>query len=135
MIKTIALMTIVVLAGCDTSKPKAELPPLHPTTGKVVRNGQPAGAGSLQFDPEPALADVRVSAEVRKDGTFEVSTLHTPSGKKATGAPVGVYKATFMPALGDQATGAVAVPTPVTPGETYTIREGKNELTIEIGKK
>jgi hypothetical protein len=133
--RTIALMVIFAVAGCQDGKPKAELPPLHPTTGKVVRNGQPAGPGSLQLDPEPALTDVRVSAEVRPDGTFEVATLHTPSGKKAAGAPAGVYKATFMPALGDQATGAVAVPTPVTPGETYTIREGKNELTIEIGKK
>jgi hypothetical protein len=131
----IPILGLAVALGCDSGKPKGDLPPLHPTKGRVVRGGQPVSGGSLQLQPDPAVPNVTVTAEVKPDGTFEVQTLHTQSQKKAAGAPVGTYRATYMPALGDQTQGAGANPTPVSPAQTYTIKEGPNELTIELGKK
>lgn len=124
---------LAVISGCGESKPKGDLPPLHPTKGQVLRGGQSVAGGSLQFEADPPIADVTLSAEVKADGTFEVSTLHTQSQKKATGAPAGTYRVTYMPNYGDQTAGPNPMPNELK--EKVTIKEGPNDLTLELGKK
>jgi len=131
----IALLCLASLSGCkEGDKPKGDLPNLHPAKGKVLRGGQPVNGGSLRLEAEPSTPDILVSAEVKSDGTFELQTVHALSSKTGSGAPEGTYKATYTPALGDQAGGG-ANPIPVTPNQTYTIKAGQNELTIDLGGK
>lgn len=131
--RLIAALGLALLIGCTAGKPKGDLPPLHPAKGKVVRAGQPVAGGMVRFQPEPDIPDVVVNAEVKPDGTFELQTLHAVSQKKAGGAPAGTYRVTYYPNLGDQTQGPN--PAPVTPAQKYTITEGPNDLTVEVGKK
>jgi hypothetical protein len=123
-----AALGLIVVIGCQEAKPKGDLPPLHPAKGRVVRAGAPVAGGLIQFQTEPASPDLIVNAEVKPDGTFELQTLHALSQKKAPGAPVGIYKVTYMPPATDQNI------VPVTPAQTYPIQAGPNELTIDLGK-
>jgi hypothetical protein len=122
---------LVGLAGCSPDKPQGELPPLQPAMGTVVRGGKAAGPGLVQFRAEPDKPDLVVNGEVRADGTFELQTLHATSQKKGKGAPAGTYRVTYIPAATEQnqMVTPVEVPLPV------TIKDGPNELTVELGKK
>ena len=124
---------LVVLFGCDGSKPKGELPPLHPATGKVVRGGQPVTGGSLRLQADPEDPDVVVTAEVKPDGSFELQTMHAQSQKRGPGAPAGTYRVTYFPPMGDQTAGPT--PEPVEVRQPQTIQAGQNSLTIDLGKK
>jgi hypothetical protein len=130
----IVLVGLAVLAGCEDGKPKGDLPPLHPVTGKVVRGGQPVSGGLIQFFADPADPDLVINAEVGPDGSFELQTLHSVSQKKAKGAPAGSYKVNYTPPQGDQAQGG-AVGGMVALSERQTVKDGPNELTVELGKK
>ena len=124
------ILALIVLIGCQDSKPKGDLPPLHPAKGKVLSNGQPVSGGGVQLRTDPESPDLVVSAEVKADGTFELQTVHTISSKIGKGAPAGTYKVTYQPPLS-----ANAAPVPITPSQTQTIQAGNNELTVEVGKK
>lgn len=120
--------------ACSESKPKGDLPTLHPTTGTVSRGGSPLTAGQVRLKADPAkpeFTDLLINAEVGKDGTFTLQTIHALSMKKAPGVPAGTYKATFVPSLGDQQGNIVPIelPTPV------TITAGNNELKLELPSK
>jgi hypothetical protein len=123
------LAGLCLLVGCAGDKPHGDLPPMHHAHGKVIHNGMPVAGGHIQFQAEPATPDLIVNAEVRPDGTFELQTLHALSQKKAIGAPAGTYRVTYMPPATDQNI------VPVIPTETFVIKEGLNELTIDLGKK
>ena len=124
---------LAALAGCDGGKPKGELPPLHPATGKVVRGGQPVNGGLVRFFADPEDPDVVVNAEVKADGSFELQTMHAQSQKRGTGAPAGTYRVTYFPPSGDQTAGPT--PEPVEVAQRQTIQAGSNSLTIEVGKR
>ena len=130
---TLALGLIVALGCTDGTRPKGDLPALHPAKGKVVRNGQPVSGGLVRFFSQPDDPDLVVNSEVGPDGTFELQTLHAQSQKKAKGAPVGTYQVTYYPPAGDQTQGPS--PEPVSPSQPQTIQAGNNDLTVEIGKK
>ena len=124
----------LALFGCAEAKPQGDLPALHPA--KVTRGGSPVAGGLLQFRAEPArpeAADLIVNAELAKDGTFVLQTIHAVSMKKAVGAPAGTYRVTHMPAITaeQQNVPPMELPKPV------TIAPGPNELTLELptGKK
>jgi hypothetical protein len=121
----------VAVAGCSPGKPEGELPPLHPAKGTVVRGGKAAGAGTVQFRAEPDNPDLIVNGEVRADGTFDLQTLHARSQKKAPGAPAGTYRVTYIPAATEQNQLVVPVELP----QPVIIKEGPNELTVELGRK
>lgn len=124
---------LFALLGCDPGKPKGDLPPLQPAKGKVLRDGQPVNGGSIKFIAENGDLDLVVGGEVNSDGTFELHTMHAQSMKKAAGAPAGSYKVTYFPALGDQTAGPN--PAPIELPESVTIKEGQNDVPIEVGKK
>jgi hypothetical protein len=123
-------MALALLAGCDDGKPKGDLPPLHPAKGKVVRGGQPVAGGSVRFQVEPDSPDVLVTAEVTPDGSFELQTVHALSGKQGKGAPAGTYRVTYQPPLSENQS-----PPPIELSQTQTIKEGANELTVDLGKR
>ena len=79
------------------------------------------------------VLDLVVGGEVNTDGTFELNTMHAQSMKKAAGAPVGNYKVTYFPPLGDQTAGPN--PAPIELPNTFTIKEGPNDISVEVGKK
>jgi hypothetical protein len=124
---------LVFVAGCQDGKPKGELPPLHPVKGKVVKNGQPVGGGSVRFKIEPDDLDLVVSAEVKADGTFELHSSHAQSQKNGTGAPAGTYSVMYFPPMGDQTAGPTAGP--VALAQQVTIQGPTADLTLDIGKK
>jgi hypothetical protein len=127
-----SILGIMLLVGCQSDKPKWELPPLHAAKGTILRGGSPVNGGVIQFRPEPDVPDIVVNAEVKPDGTFELKTLHALSQKSGPGAPVGNYRVMYLPpTIGDQ---NMAAP-PVLLPKPFTIKEGANEVTIELGKK
>ncbi len=72
----------VLLSSCGGDGPK-----LHPVSGKVLWDDQPAEGATVVFHPVNAKADaLRPSGVVGKDGTFTLSTY--PYG---AGAPEGEY--------------------------------------------
>jgi len=128
----IVLMAILA-AGCQNGKPKGELPPLRPAKGKIVRGGEPVGGGSVRFQAEPDVPDIVVTANVGTDGTFELQTIHATSQKKGVGAPTGTYKAMYYPPQADQMQGKL--PAMIEAPQKQTIREGPNDLTVDLPKK
>jgi hypothetical protein len=135
LLKSIGMLMLMTLPiACADSKPKGDLPPLHPTTGSVSRGGSPLTAGQVQLKAEPAkpeFNDLLINAEVGKDGTFTLQTIHALSMKKAPGVPAGTYKATFVPSLGDQQGNIIPVELP----KPVTIVAGTNELKLEVPSK
>ena len=128
----ISMLGVALLVGCQPDKPKGELPPLHAVKGSVSRGGNPVGGGVIQFRPEPDVPNIVVNAEVKPDGTFELKTLHALSQKSAPGAPAGTYRVLYLPpTAGDQ---NMAAPPVVLP-KPFTVKEGPNELPIDLGKK
>jgi hypothetical protein len=128
--RCLVVLVLGVLAGCQDGKPKGDLPALHPAHGKVVRGGQPVSGGSVRFQLEPDNPDVLVTSEVKADGSFELQTVHALSGKQGKGAPAGTYRVTYQPPLTEnQSAPPVDVP------QTQTVREGSNDLLVELGKR
>ena len=122
---------LLALAGCGPP-PGAELPPLHPTTGTLTRNGQPVKGGSLRFHATGGTdANTLVTAEVGADGTF---TAHTVSGVgkavgRAAGAPAGKYQVTYTPLAEAQSVAStVDLPDPV------TVEAKANVLQLKLPK-
>ncbi|MDY3553553.1 hypothetical protein R5W24_002656 [Gemmata sp. JC717] len=87
-----------LLAGCSGAE---RVPPLHPVTGTLAREGKSVGVGGLLFVPEPATnTPFTVNAPVQPDGTFAAQTLWTArDGKSETrpGAPAGRYRVVYHP--------------------------------------
>jgi hypothetical protein len=131
LLAVMSILGLTVLAGCG-DKPKWDLPPLHPVKGSVSRGGAAVNGGVIQFRPEPDLPNIVVNAEVKPDGTFELKTLHALSLKSGPGAPAGNYRVMYLPPIiGDQNMAAPSVLLP----KPYTIKEGPNDLAIDLGKK
>jgi hypothetical protein len=126
---------LVFMAGCGDGRPKASLPPLHPVQGKVVKGAVAVSGGAIQFMPatdSPEYRDLAIGAELKPDGTFELSTLHTLSQKKDTGAPAGEFQAIYTPPMGDQTKVSMTDLSPITLPHAYTVKPGTNELTIDL---
>jgi hypothetical protein len=121
---------LALLLGCSGGgRPAGKLPELHPARGKVTRSGRSVAGGVLQFRAEAATggSDLNVTSVVRDDGSFELSTTHALSQRKAKGAPAGEYTITYLPP------GETQDVMPVTLPDKVTISNGPNELAIELG--
>jgi len=86
-----AVALAVVLVGCGSEKPK-----MVPFNGKVVHNGQPITAGSINFFPDASNSFQKdnPSSILQLDGSFTAKTF--PFGD---GIPPGKYKVTLAPQL------------------------------------
>jgi hypothetical protein len=127
----------IAIAGCGTSQDPNRLP-VFPVSGKISFNGKvPDGAYVALHSKTNAEApngqQVVPSAQVKSDGTFELS-----SYAAADGAPPGEYKVTvgwhktIKPPGGDPTLGPNLLPPkyskPSTSPLTVTIASGANEL-------
>ena len=131
-LRLVSFVVFMGLVGCQANQSKGELPILHSVKGSVTRGGTAVGGGVIQFRPEPDIADMVVNGEVKADGTFELKTLHALSQQSGPGAPAGNYRVVYVaPMVGDQNMAA----RPVTLPKPFTIKEGPNEFTIDLGKK
>lgn len=131
----VVALAVALLAGCGGGANQPSFPELHPVKGVVKRGGQPVVGGSVRFTPDPDRPEFLINSEVQKDGTFTLSTVRTTDthGERKSGAPVGKYKVTYEPPLGNQTAGGqmnpIDVPTPV------SVTAGDNTLTVELPKK
>ncbi len=121
---------LFLLVGCGPP-PGAELPPLHPTTGTLTRDGKAVGGGSIRFHSTGgADANTIVTAEVGKDGTFTVYTV-SGAGKavgRSAGAPAGKYQATYTPPAETQGV------MPIDLSDAVTVEAKANVLALKLPK-
>lgn len=116
---------LAVLAGCS-KKSSEQLPAnLHPVKGKLTKNGQSSGAGTVRFDPD-SNQEYIVMGQVDATGSFELESVR--GGQRSKGAPPGTYKVFFIPA----GTTDQLESTPIETVKTYTIEATSNDLTIEL---
>ena len=120
----VAAAALILLAGCS-KKPAGDLPPLFPATGTVVRGGQPVDGGLVQFRTDDP--DLLVNGTVKADGTFELQTLHALSQKKATGAPAGTYRVTYLPPGNGQDIRPIALKNQI------VLKAEPNDLKVDLG--
>jgi len=130
------------LWGCGgTDRPKTPLPKLQPVRGQLLRAGQPVSGGSIRLEPIPAQTpgpggpsqNLSIAGTVGPDGRFELVTLQTLSMQSGPGAPVGQYRATYMPPASERPEDQAAVQ-PIPLPEPITIQEGQNDLKLSLDR-
>jgi hypothetical protein len=87
--RLLATGLLILVAGCAGEGGV----PLHPASGRVLVDGQPAEGVQVRLRPADRPDDLdalRPFAETAEDGTFELGT-----HEKGDGVPVGPYKATL----------------------------------------
>ncbi len=112
----------IAFAGCRKEVAKLET---SPVTGSVVAaDGKPLGGGAICFQSvrNPAIEAL---AEIKPDGSFALYTMH--SGSKFEGSIPGPYKVSVVPPATGMKQGK-----PIRLSETYTIRQGPNQITIYL---
>ncbi|MBA4188144.1 MAG: hypothetical protein C0467_09015 [Planctomycetaceae bacterium] len=151
----VALIGICSLTGCT----KEELPlPTQPVTGKVTLDSKPLGGAEIWLVPadsndkvKNAKMTVRPYAKTKVDGTFIINSYLTDDG-----APLGEYRVMVVVEGGQANTQEEreddmpaapkpkgkrrpAIPAkysdPTTSGLTFTVKEGPNELVLELKSK
>lgn len=88
----LGLLVAAFVCGCAESGPPQV--PLHPTSGKVIVDGQPAAGVQIRFRPaaNPNALDALVPfGATDEDGVYVLGT-HEPGD----GAPAGRYKVTLF---------------------------------------
>ena len=115
-------LTICVLVGCGGGSSGPRLPTI-PAKGKLTIDGKPFGPCSLLLaatsaDPDPKMAGAQhsVTALVKPDGTFVLTTY-----REGDGAPVGTYEVKVTSDLTDPKSAMNPVP-------------ACKPLTVEIAK-
>lgn len=107
----------IVLAGCQGGTPAVETSKTEATVrGQVIVRGKPASGGQVWFDPANyRRKDVAaVSAEVTKEGTYEITTLIGENSVRYEGPAVAR----------DRELDGVA--------QGYVVKEGDNEFDIVL---
>jgi hypothetical protein len=121
------------LTGCGH---KDVVVPVHPVSGKVTFEGKPAEGAVVTLNPQgdAALKTAAPKATVKPDGSFKVSVY-----SDGDGAPAGDYVATvqWFKMVGEGA-GPNVIPAKYSKPDTsplkITVKEGQNDLPIEIAK-
>ncbi|MFO0890638.1 MAG: hypothetical protein U0790_16025 [Isosphaeraceae bacterium] len=130
------------LPGCSNADQGATA--VYPVKGKVTFEGEPASGAFVVFHPKSAAAPggegQRPSAQVKPDGSFEVTTR-----SQADGAPAGDYAVTVqwnkLVKQGSDATpGPNVIPPDYTKPDTtpikVSVKQSSNELNpFEITRK
>jgi hypothetical protein len=99
---------------------------MHPVKGKLTRAGQAVSSGTLSFTPEGELPPMMIQAAVGADGSFEVVTMDSKSGKKHQGAPAATYKVIYLPGGADQTVPPTELAQPV------VVEARANELKLDL---
>jgi len=119
-------LAIVLLSGCS-GPPKVEHAKTWPVKGKVVKNGQPLTAGTIEF--QPAGSGERASGEIGQDGAFSLFTF--AGNEKLDGAVEGKYRVTVIPPIPADQQNVQIFNLP----KTLEVKPQENEFTIDVGKK
>lgn len=124
-ISVVSVSFLALLVGC-TSEPDIPKPVTQPAKGTLIsRAGQPVNNGMIELvatSGEPKTA----SAEVKADGSFELSVM-TADGQKFAGAEEGEYRVTYIPRMSEAQTEVpVDLPQPV------KIVPGENKLELKL---
>jgi hypothetical protein len=88
---TLAVISLIASWGCGEGKPSVETSPTGEAKviGTVKIHGLAMSGGKITFEPSADQREATPrSAEVRNDGTFEVSTLVGPNTVKISGPAV-----------------------------------------------
>ena len=140
--RPIPLALLWLAAGCGGQAPTV---PLHPTTGRVLFQGQPLEGVQVTFRPITAGEGQAAPASVAKtdrDGKFQLVTALGPEGRTIEGAPAGEYAVALAPPGRSETAdffhkdAARATTSPIgnrysnaqTSGLKATIKPGTNEL-------
>lgn len=119
------LSAIVVLAiGCDSG------PKMGTVSGTVTMDGEPAANLEVSFNPKEAGSGTTAIGYTDASGTYHLSY---PGGK--TGAPVGDYGVSIVPAETDGEGGSpISVPACYNTATTlsYTVNAGENTANFEL---
>lgn len=86
----VGLCCLALLVGCSEGVTPEEVPPLHPVTGKVTLDGQPAAGVAVTFTPAKGGTGTGGYATTDSSGSY---TLQHRSG--APGIPTGEYAVLF----------------------------------------
>jgi hypothetical protein len=131
----IPLALLAAAAGC--SKKSAPQLPVHPVTGQVVVNGQPAAGAMVVFHPKDQAAGLPTpNAVVDKQGNYTLSTYAASDG-----APAGEYVVTVVWRLMVQKNGEFepgpnllppAVSKPTSSKIAARVAEGANTVPIKL---
>ena len=122
------LLTILIfffITGCNQDKPK-----LVKVSGKIILNGKPLTAGSINFHPASTNTFTKdnPSSILQEDGTFNMKTF--PYGD---GVSPGEYKITLAPQLASR----ISLPNLAYPEKTnakITVPEiGLENFILDIG--
>lgn len=127
----LVLSTLMMCSGCSSAP---EGPPTYPVKGKVLYQGQPASGAFVVFHPKAKIdgVDGPPTAQVKADGTFELTTRGAMDG-----APAGEYAVTIewyklVTTNGDVSRGPNVIPNQYTlPQSTplkLAINAGENNL-------
>lgn len=88
-----ALLAALAFAGAAGCGDDGKIP-LHPASGRVIADGEPARGVRVRLHPADRLEDIdapRPFATTGEDGVFHLGTF-----EGADGAPAGRYKVTFF---------------------------------------
>jgi len=115
-------LPLLLLAGCQEPPPTLET---HAATGTVTyRNGAPVQAGLIDFRSKRDQR-LSMSADIREDGSFELTTLHENQNLQgAVEGPCGVIVTIFVPGN--------PIPLILDLPDTYDVKPGDNEFHIEL---
>lgn len=121
----ILCLVLVMLSGCSgEAKPE-----LVRVTGKVVMDGKPLTAGSINFFPDSSNSYTKdnPSSLLQIDGTFTMKTF--PFGD---GVAPGVYKVTLAPELASRVKRPIYGKPDTTPWSIEVPKSGITDHTFEV---
>jgi hypothetical protein len=115
-LSALAVASLIAPSGCGAGQPSAETSSTGEArvTGTVKVHGLAMNGGRITFEPaaEPQKKATPRSAEIRSDGTFEITTLAGPNTVKISG-----------PALKKE-------PALVNAPKTVDIKPGENQIEV-----
>jgi hypothetical protein len=121
LLRAVALLTLVALAGCGGST--------GTVTGRVTFKGQPLAGAVVIFVPE---AGIGAGGATDSDGRYQLTSRSPGDGVKAGNCKVG-----FLPA--DPVKAPLLIPPrlrdPETSGITAVVKGGTNVLDFELPEK
>jgi hypothetical protein len=129
MSRVLIACALALCASAAFAQDKKPEPKGEPVMGKVTYKGQPLAGGTITFVSKDGKA--KVAATITEDGTYKATV---PAGEYAVAISTEVLKKKADPK--DPPKPLPKIPAkygdPQTSGLTVVVKEGKNEITIEL---
>jgi hypothetical protein len=124
----LAALALSCSVGCRGSDRPGKDYKFSPVKGRVLAGDAPLTKGTVEFSPidDPNFVS---TGELQPDGSFTLTT--RMPGKTASGAPEGDYRVRInVP----PEPGSTRPPNPIGINETYTVKPGENDFTIQTAR-